>query len=904
MRQRQIHNLEPAEVYALLRSRTAGLTADEVAPRLAELGPNTLAPPPGLHWLRTLARQFTNLFSILLDVAAVLCFVAARMQPGEGMELLGVALFGVAVLNALFTFGQEMRAERAMEALRRMLPARITVRRGGVERDVETAGLVPGDVVLFSEGDRIPCDARLVESSDLLVNNAPLTGESRHVSLRAEAVPAGSLLESPNLAFAGCTVLRGAGIAVAYATGARTEFGKIAALSVRVRRPPTPLEYEIRRTVRVLTVVAVTIGLLFFGYGLAIGRPLWVNVVFMLGIIVANVPEGLLPTLTLALAMGAVRLARKNVLVKSLNAVEALGSVEVICTDKTGTLTRNQLAVALMADPLGGEALGEAAARSLLEAVVAASEIHGQPDALTGDPLDVAAAGALRGLGGNPLALSRAIVRHIAFDVERRRAAGVIARDDGPVFTIKGAWEVVRPHVARIAGSGGETDADATALAAADATVHRLASRGLRVIAVAARRLAEDEVSAPEALLESRLTLLGFLCCEDPLRDEVPEALARCRAAGIRVILVTGDHPDTARAIAERAGVLSPAAPADAVILGQRLGTAREGELVECLRAGASVFARTTPEQKLKIVGAIKRMGLLVAMTGDGVNDAPALRAADVGIAMGVEGTDVAREAAQIVLLDDNFASIVAGVEEGRAVFANVQKFTSYVLASNVPEIVPFLAYVALPVPLGLTIIQILSIDLGTDLMPAIGLGQEPTDGEAMRRPPRGLHGRLLSTSLMLHSYLFLGVLEAAWAMLMFFLFLRAGGWRWAAVLGSDEALYRSATGLTLIAVIFTQVANLVGRRHEMLSGLDGGLLRNPLLLFGIAFELAGGIAALYWPPLSRLLGTAPVPIAWVALAAAGAPLFFLADLGGKRLLARQRWDSRPRAAPIRRQMG
>ncbi len=892
MTQRQIHNLEVAEIWALLRSRAEGLGPDEATERLAEIGPNTLSAPPRLVWLRMLLKQFTNLFSILLDVSAVLCFVAERMQPGEGMAVLGWALLGVALLNALFTFAQDMRAERAMQALRNMLPQRITVRRAGAEQDVQTEQLVPGDVLLLCEGDRVPADARVVETRDLLANNAPLTGESRHVSLRGESVDGGNMVDSPNLVFAGCSIVRGSGTAVVYSTGRRTEFGKIAALSVGVRRPPTPLEREVTRMVRILTVVAVVMGLAFFAYGLAIGRGLWVNVVFMLGIIVANVPEGLLPTLTLALAMGALRLAKKKVLVKSLSAVEALGSIEVICTDKTGTLTKNELAVTSVVDATTGEALDEPARRGLLEAAVAASEIHEQGGALTGDPLDVAAAEALAKMGGDPRALSRAIVRHIPFDVERRRAAGVFARGATPLFTVKGAWEVVRPHV----------NVSPAALELGDVTVRRLASQGLRIIAVASRELTADEVDAPEAAIESDLTLHGFLCLSDPLREEVPDALARCRSAGIRVILVTGDHPDTARAVAEHAGILWRDAPADEVITGDRLESAREDELVEWLRAGACVFARTTPAQKLKLVSALRSMGLLVGMTGDGVNDAPALRAADVGIAMGATGTDVAREAAQIVLLDDNFASLVAGVEEGRTVFANMRKFTSYVLASNVPEMVPFLAFVALPVPLALNILQILAIDLGTDMIPAIGLGQEPPDGETMRLPPRGLRGRLLDAELVLRSYLFLGLIEAAWAMAMFFLVLHNGGWRYGQVLPSTSPLYRSATGITLVSVVFAQVANLIGRRFEQRSGFDLGLLRNWLLAIGVGLELAFAVAVIYWPPLNRALGTAPVAPWLFALAGLGGPLLFVADLTRKRI-ARMRSTSRvaPSSKPSRR---
>jgi len=871
--QRQVHNLEIDEVWLLLRSRAEGLRPDEVAQRLALVGPNTLTSPPRGAWLRTLARQFANLFSLLLDVSAVLCFVADRMQPGEGMALLGWALVAVAILNALFTSAQVIRAERAMQALRSMLPQRITARRGGVEQEVPIEDLVPGDVLLLSEGDRVPADARLVESHDLLVNNAPLTGESRHARLGASRVEKGRMVDAPNLVFAGCTLVRGSGTAVVHATGRRTEFGKIAALSVEVRRPPTPLEREVARMVRFLTVVALVMGVAFFAYGLAIGRPLWVNVVFMLGIIVANVPEGLLPTLTLALAMGGLRLAKNKVLVKSLNAVEALGSVEVICTDKTGTLTRNELAVTGVVDGPTGEPLGDRARRELLEVAVAASEVHGRAGALTGDPLDVAAASLLRKVGGDPLALAGDVVRHIAFDVQRRRAAGVLRQGESWRFAIKGAWEVVRPHVG---GSNGDR-------ARCDETVRRLASQGLRIIAVASRRLGAQEVAAPESELERGLDLHGFLCLSDPLREEVPGALERCHRAGIRVILVTGDHPDTARAIAERAGILPRSAPADAVLTGDALEAMREADIALRLQAGVSVFARTTPEQKLKIVSAVKRTGLLVAMTGDGINDAPALRAADVGIAMGQAGTDVAREAAQIVLLDDNFASIVAGVEEGRTVFANIRKFTSYVLASNVPEMVPFLAYVALPVPLGLTVIQILSIDLGTDLVPAIGLGQEPPDGEAMTSPPRGRGGRLLDTKLILRSYLFLGLLEAAWAMFMFFLVLHLGGWRFGNDLAATDPLYRSATGATLVSVVFAQIGNLIGRRYETRSGLDGGIVRNPLFVVGIALELAFAVAVVYLPPLSRALGTGPLPPWLLGLAALGAPVLFLADALRKR---------------------
>ena len=889
----QIHQVAAGDVFGFLRSRSGGLTDLEADARRREVGPNRLQPPSRWRWLQGLIKHFVNFFSILLDIAAVVCFVADAIQPGEGMGLLGWALLGVSVLNALFAFAQEMRAERAMDELRKFLPQGVRVRRSGTEREVPAEDLMPGDVLLVTEGDRIAADARLVETEDLLVNNAPLTGESRSQALKSGPAN-GRLIESPNIAFAGCSVLRGNGVAVVFATGHRTELGKIAALSRDVRRPLSPLQRETNRMVRVLTLIAVAMGILFFAYGVASGRSLWVNIVFMLGIIVANVPEGLLPTFTLALSMASLRMAKKQVLVKNLEAVEALGAVHVICTDKTGTLTRNELAIAALLDPVRGEPISDRESlHSLLKAALVASEVRpaptdrGSSPSWSGDPMDVALADRYGALFGPPDDIIAETRRHFPFDLAKRREAGLFANGTEVLFAIKGAWESLRPLVGQLEnGVDSAVGANDEALAMCDETVRRLSAGGQRVIAVASRRLEHlPDPKAPEESLERELTLCGFLALDDPVREEVPAAVARCHTAGIRVLLITGDHPDTAEAVARLCGILAADEPAEKRLLhGSELERLRERELVERLRDGVSVFARTTPEQKMKIVTSLKRLGQVVGMTGDGVNDTPALKAADVGIAMGASGTDVAREAADIVLLDDNFASIVSGVEEGRAVFANMQKFTTYVLASNIPEIVPFLLFVLLPVPLALTVIQILSIDLGTDLLPAIGLGQEPPERDTMQHPPRRLDQRLLSFRLMATAYLFLGVIQAAFSLFLFFLVLHQGGWHWGQELAENDPLYRSATGITLAAIVLMQVGNVVGRRSLRGSGLDRGLLGNRILLLGVATEILFSWAILYFPPVQTFLQTGPVDWQIYATAWLGIPLIFGIDYARKRL--------------------
>ncbi len=883
----QIQNLMPDEVFDVLGSGADGLSAGEAASRAKTLGRNSIEVADNLWWLRSLGRQFTNFFTILLDISAAICFFAEYIQPGEGMALLGWALLGVSILNALFSFFQEFRAERAMEELRKYLPHRVSIRRDGKETEVDAEDLVPGDVIQVREGDRIPADARIVECHDLSVSNAPLTGESNPLTLSEEASNK-PLTEAENLLFAGCTVLRGSGRAVVFATGFRSQFGRIAMLSQGIRRKASPLERATGQMVRVLTVIAVAMGLTFFAYGVVTDKSLWVNLVFMMGIIVANVPEGLLPTFTLSLAMGSLRMAKRNVLVKSLNAVETLGSVHVICTDKTGTLTLNRLEVVRVTAPASPDPAADNMETGILDAAIGASDLTQTETGFSGDPLDVAIAARIKTIGGDPAAMLATQVRHFAFDAAARQAGSVLAKGNQHRLVVKGAWEALRPHVAACATGApeGATPADAKALAACDDTVSDLARQGFRVIAVGAKNLETapgTKTALPE--IEGGLTLLGFICLEDPLRPEVPDAVAKCQSVGIRTVMITGDHPQTAEAIARRAGMIpADAQPGTTVVTGNELEKMREEDVAGRFEKGAAVFARTTPEQKMKIVSALHRRDLVIAMTGDGVNDAPALKSADVGVAMGKDGTDVAREAAQVILLDDNFASIVAGIEEGRTIFANIRKFTNYVLVSNGPEIIPYLLYMLFPVPLALTVIQILSIDLGTDIVPSMALGQEKPDAQVMKEKPRSRRQGLLTWPVIAHSYGFLGLIEAAFSISLFFWVLFDGGWTWGAPLDAKDPLYHAATGIALSSIILMQIGNLFGRRSRYGSGLDLDAFKNRLIVFGVLFEIVFSWSILYVPWVGAVLGTGPVATEVYMVAWLGVPLIFGLDYIRKRV--------------------
>jgi len=862
-----IQNLTAAQALASLKTAAAGLSAGEAARRLAEFGPNHVEEVAREHFLLVLAREFTHFFAIILWLGAALAFVADYFDPGQGMARLGIAIVGVILVNGIFSFWQEYKAEQAVRALRQLLPQEVGALRDGEVVRMLASALVPGDIVLLEEGDLVAADCRVIEAFGLRVNTATVTGESLPKARAAEPSTEASPLFAKNIALAGTAVVSGRARAVVYATGMRTEFGKIAHLTQTAGKLRSPLQIEIARLSRIVAMLATALGAVFFFIGQMLGLPFWENFLFAIGIIVANVPEGLLPTVTLSLAMASQRMAKRNALVRHLPVVEALGSTTVICCDKTGTLTQNRMAVRRLwldgdlftphevaAQPQLARKHRELFANAALCHNLKQVERCGQREWL-GDPMEVALAAMGRGAVDGLETYSR--LDEIAFDTDRKRMSVLCETPHpqrGRVLYCKGALETVLPACDRVQIGGAVMPLDAAAQTRLLVAQDAMAESGLRVLAFAHRPLAAAEAMPAE---ERGLILGGLIGLEDPPRAEVPAAIAACATAGIRVIMVSGDHPHTALAIAREIGLVKSDQPV--VIAGNELRFMSPAQLQLALDARELIFARVAAEQKMLIVAALQKKGEIVAVTGDGVNDAPALKIADIGIAMGMAGTEVAREAADLILLDDNFASIVAAIEEGRTVFDNLRKFLTYILSSNIPEMVPYLAYVLFRIPLPLTILQILAVDLGTDMLPALALGAEKPDPAVMRRPPRARGERLLTWGLLARAYLFLGALEAAAAMAVFFLLLDAAGWQYGTGLDKSDPLYLQATTACLMTIVVMQMMNAFLCRHPRKSALAFGLFSNPLILAGIAAEAALILLIVYTPTGNWLFGTAPI---------------------------------------------
>ncbi len=876
----RIHRLTAEQSLASLRTSAAGLAPAEAARRLLEFGPNHVEELGREHLLVSFAREFTHFFAIILWVAAGLAFLADHFDPGQGMARLGAAILGVILINGIFSFWQEYKAERAVAALRQLLPQKVKALRGGQTVELLAASLVPGDVVLLEEGTLVPADCRLLESHALRVNTATVTGESLPKSRNAEPSQEDAPLYAKNIALAGTSVVSGRARAVVYATGMHTEFGRIAHLTQTAGEASSPLQREIARLSRIVAALATGIGVSLFFVGQALGLPVWENVLFAIGIIVANVPEGLLPTVTLSLAMATQRMAKRNALVRHLPAVEALGSTTTICCDKTGTLTQNRMSVRRLWLGGGFVAWDDRAAQARLaqdnrQLFINAALCHDLEQAetgrLLGDPMEMALAGMGRAVAGGLDSYSR--IDELPFDTDRKRMSVLCDTPQGRVLYCKGAPETVLAACELVRFDAGIVPLDPAARTRLLAAQRQMAEAGLRVLAFA-------HCAVPDGMPadESGMTLDGLVGLEDPPRIEVPEAVARCVSAGIRVIMVTGDHPHTALAIAREIGLVQGEHPL--LVSGDALRAMSPTQLQLALDAKEIIFARVAAEQKMLIVQALKKKGEIVAVTGDGVNDAPALKTADIGISMGIAGTDVAKEAADLILLDDNFASIVAAIEEGRAVFENIRKFLTYILSSNIPELVPYLAFVLFKIPLPLTIIQILAVDLGTDMLPALALGAEAPDPDVMNRPPRGRSERLLSPGLLTRAYLFLGMLEAAAAMALFFFALHAAGWHYGELPEKTDPSYLQATTACLVAIVMAQVANVFLCRHPLKSLLSFSLLSNRLILLSIAAELGLILGIVYTPAGNWLFGTAPVGVeVWLLAVLFAACMWMLEEL-------------------------
>ncbi|MGW2717795.1 cation-translocating P-type ATPase [Streptomyces sp. NPDC001492] len=885
-----VQTLATRDVFAALDSSPRGLAPADVTSRRERHGPNELPRARRRGWWRDLAGQFTDLFAVVLLVASAITFLAYGLQDPRdaGTLQLAVAILCVVLLNAAIGFAQEYSAERTAESLQAMVPHTCRVLRGGERQELPARDLVPGDVVVLEAGDAVSADCRLVEAHELAVNNAALTGESDPVGRTRQPVAAGPVLEARNCVFMGTDVVAGSAKAVVFATGAATEFGRIFRLASAAPRQKTPLQRQVASMARRVAGAALAIGALLFAVRLPAGRPLVETFVFALGVMVALVPEGLPATLSVSLAIGVRRMARRHALVKKLLAVEALGSTTVVCTDKTGTLTQAEMTVVQVwaggvrhpVSGVGYAPVGEVTdpqpVRELLRTAALCCDARMVPPSdhdgwrVLGDTTEgailVAAAKAGIDLAAEEASTPR--VTEFPFDSTRKLMSTVHREPHGDLRAcIKGAPQELLARCSAVEWKGERRPLTENLRAAVIGANDELAAQGLRVLAVASRSLPGGRPTQDET--ESDLALLGLVGMQDPPRPEVSDAVDACRHAGIRIVMVTGDHPLTAEAVARRVGIVRR--PDPTVVTGARLDML-DDEALDTLLAdsGELLLCRVSPEHKMRVVAALQQRGETVAVTGDGANDAPALKHADIGIAMGASGTDVAREAAVMVLLDDSFASITAAVRLGRSVYQNIRKFLIYLFSHNIAELTPILAATFAGFPLvPITAVQILAIDLGSDVLPALALGAEPPESDVMDRPPRSRRERLFSTAVM-GRILFLGGIQSLGVCAVFFWHIHASGIPYADFT-KDNHVYREAITMVQAGIVVSQFFNALAVRTDRQSVFRIGLLSNPWLLAAGCFGIALMAAISYAPPLQALFHTAPLAAAdWAVLVGFG----------------------------------
>jgi Ca2+-transporting ATPase len=904
-----IYTLPVSDVYASLETCSDGLTTSEVEARRSLYGSNQLSEPPREPAWRKMLGFLAHPMALLLWLAGVIAFWLSE-------PTLGIIIWVVVLVNAAFSYWREYRAEQATAALQHLLPSYARVIRDGAEVKVATSELVAGDLLVLAEGDNIPADARVIQEYGLRANNAVLTGEAVPARKTSDASLRDGIseVERPNLVFAGTSVVSGTGRAVVYATGMLTQFGRIVRLTQAVREEPSRLQQEMSRLTRTISFIALGLGAIVFTVGI-IDVKMGINEAFILalGIIVAAIPEGLPATVTLSLAAAVQRLAQKGVLVKKLSILETLEHVSVICTDKSGTLTQNQMTVRqvwvsgkpLVVTGTGYEPKGEFVPNpgseatekdlhALLTAAMLCNNSRLNPPApdhpqwtVLGDQTEAALRVLALKSGLVEETLNRSVPRihEIPFDARRKRMSTIhqinrlqdsfrdIATGQQIAF-VKGAPREVLQLCTYLRMHGEVIPLDDSWRARILSANDDYARNALRVLALAYHELPPRVGSYTAERVEANLVFLGLTAMMDPPRPEVTEAVSTCRKAGVRMVMITGDYGLTAESLARRIGMLS--SPNPLILTGAELELLNDIEIQGMLEKEV-IFARMAPEHKLRLVAAFQSRGDVVAVTGDGVNDAPALRKADVGVAMGLVGTDVAKEAADVILTNDNFSTIARAIEEGRTVYDNLRKFTTYIFSSNVPEILPFILTALLTpavLPLALGVKQILAIDLGTDLFPALALGSEIPERDVMQRPPRRKVQPLVDGRLLRRSFLWLGLLEAVLCFGAFyfvnnFLDIPLLKTLHDSIFSTIPHTQQNSLAITVYyaGVVMAQVGNAFACRTERNRGRFLGWLSNPTLIRGIIIDVAILLGLIYIPPLANLFGNVPIPpTLWVGL--------------------------------------
>jgi P-type Ca2+ transporter type 2C len=875
------------EVFADLTTSPNGLTSEEAKLRLKKYGQNKLTEKRQTPFIYKFITHLRDLFGILLIVAAALSFPT---NPS-----LGVIILAVVFVNIFVGIFQESRAEKAMATLKSWMPEFAKVWRDGEVKKISVSEIVPGDIVALEEGDRVPADARLIEAFDLWTNNVPLTGESEPQPRVADAVKTveKAYLYSPNLVFMSTSVAKGQGKAVVYATAMNTQFGKIANLTQTIREEESPLQKEIALTAKYDFTIAVLVGVVFFAASFIFLHVSWqTSILFMIGVMVACVPEGLQVTVSSALAINVLKMVKQNVLVKRLSAVQTLGSVTVICTDKTGTITKGEMTVnklwvydyVVEVSGLGympeghftinGEPVQEDQSKpveKLLEIAALCNGAKVDPPndrnknwSVIGDPTDGALlVAALKSSVNIQDASAKApTIDILPFSFERKRMSTIHSVNNDILIYTKGAPRNILDLCTKVLVKGKVMDCDQENLSIIESTLREFATEGLRVIAVAYKKLHKDEYSKEDA--EKDLIFVGLAAMRDPPRMEVKDAVLKAKQAGVKTVIITGDYGPTAEAIAKEVGIVDR--DCCQVIRGVDLDDLSDQAVINEVRQGNVIFARVSPEQKLRIVKALKNSGEIVAVTGDGANDAPSLKEADIGVAMGASGTDVAREAADIVLLDDSFASIVKAIESGRAIYENIRKFIVYVFSHNWAELIPFVLYAVIPgFPLPLLVPQILAIDLAIDVIPSLALSREPPEAGIMEEPPRSIKERLFTRRVLMRS-VFIGVIIAVGAMIGCLNAWAAGGWhigmpvpatwQFGASGITPNQFYLKGITMTFAGIVVAQAGNVLACRTSKQSTFKASLKTNKWIVFGIVAQLSILSVLIYVPILQGIFGT------------------------------------------------